>query len=409
MGLFLWIKLNFFRRILQRLEDERLTKKKEDAVSGKRIIQSLHFILSAFPVFGSATATCGESASSNSAIQTRIEILNRIDPELYRQSTKVRQLVDDSLGALNGQPGFIDLTIRFGVTNQTAALLSISSKFPRHPSSAQAIVYLLNIGEDRAVENYFKKNFDASLLEQLVRTSSTKAMDAAIPFLFDRNLESSAAKELLSALCWQKEGAKRVLKALKSSSSEDVSKLARQALVILKQTPWSQIRKGFEELVPSSAIVRSEELPERSELVKRTGNVEQGRIAFRQSRNTCVSCHRVEGFGKNVGPDLSEIGKKLGKDALYEAILDPSAGISVGYEGWEITLESGEEFSGILLGEQDGQITMRNLLGESVVILQEDVSEKRQMRVSIMPSGLDQVISQTDLVNLVEYLSQLGR
>ena len=180
MGLFLWIKLNFFRRILQRLEDERnLIEKKEDAVRGKRIIQSLHFILSALPVFGSATTACGESASSNSAIQTRVEILNRIDPELYRQSAKVRQLVDDSLGALKGQPGFIDLTIRFGVTNQTAALLSISSKFPRHPSSAQAIVYLLSIGEERAVEDYFKKNFEASLLAQLVRTSSTKAMDLA--------------------------------------------------------------------------------------------------------------------------------------------------------------------------------------------------------------------------------------
>ena len=378
-------------------------------MNGKWILQSLHFILSALPVFDSATTACGEAASSHSAIETRMEILNRIDPELYRQSAKVRQLVDDSLGLLKGQPEFIELTIRFGVTNQTALLLSTSSKFPRHPSSAQAIVYLLNIGEYRAVESYFKKNFDASLLAQLVRTSSTKAMDVAIPFLFDRNLDPSAANELLSALCRQKEGAKRVLKALQSSVSEDVSELARQAVVIVKQTPWRQIRKGFEEMVPSSTVARSEELPERSELAKLTGNVEQGRIAFRQSRNTCVSCHRAEGWGKDVGPDLSEIGKKLGKDALYEAILDPSAGISVGYEGWEITLESGEEFSGILLSEQDGQITMRNLLGESVVIPQEDIFEKRRMSVSIMPSGLDQVINQTDLVNLVEYLSQLER
>lgn len=234
-------------------------------------------------------------------------------------------------------------------------------------------------------------------------------MDAAIPFLFDRNLDPSAANELLPALCRQKEGAKRLLKALKSSPHEDVLELARQAVAILKQTPWSQIQKDFEELVPPSIVERPEELPERSELAKLTGDVEQGRIAFRQSQNTCVSCHRVEGFGKDVGPDLSEIGKKLGKDALYEAILNPSAGISVGYEGWEITLDSGEEFSGILLSEQDGQITMRNLLGESVTIPQEDVFEKRQMSVSIMPSGLDQVISQPDLVNLVEYLSQLGR
>lgn len=378
-------------------------------MNGKWIIQSLHFVLFALPVLGSAAMAFGEPASSNSATKTRIEILNRIDPKLYRQSAKVRQLVEDSLSALKGQPEFIDLTIRFGLTNQTALLLSTSGKFPRHPSSAQAIVYLLNIGEERAVGNYFKKNFNASLLARLARTSSTKAMNLAVPFLFDRNLEPSAATELLSALCLQKEGAKRVLKALKSSPHKDVLELARQATIILKQTPWSQIRKGFEELVPDSAVARPEELPKQGELAKRKGDVEQGRIAFRESRNTCVLCHRIEGLGKDVGPDLSEIGKKLGKDALYEAILNPSAGISVGYEGWEITLDSGEEFSGILLSEQEERLTMRNLLGESVIIPQEEVFEKRQMSVSIMPDGLGQMIGQTNLVNLVEYLSQLGR
>lgn len=379
-------------------------------MNGKRIIPSLRFVLFALPVFGLAAMAFDEPASSNSATESRIEILNRIDPKLYRQSAKVRQLVEDSLSALKGQPEFIDLTIRFGLTNQTALLLSTSGKFPRHPSSAQAIVYLLNIGEERAVENYFKKNFNASLLTLLARTASAKAMDLAVPFLFDHNLEPSAATELLSALCRQKEGAKRVLKALQSSPpSEDALELARQAAIILKQTPWSQIQKDFEELVPDSAVARPEELPKQGELAKRTGNVEQGRIAFRESRNTCVLCHRVEGLGKDVGPDLSEIGKKLGKDALYEAILNPSAGISVGYEGWEVTLESGEEFSGILLSEQDGRLTMRNLLGESVIIPQEEVFEKRQMSVSIMPDGLGQMIGQTNLVNLVEYLSQLGR
>lgn len=82
-------------------------------MNGKWIIQSLRFILSALPVFNLATTAGGESASSNSATKTRIEILNRIDPKLYRQSAKVRQLVDDSLSALKGQPEFIDLTIRF--------------------------------------------------------------------------------------------------------------------------------------------------------------------------------------------------------------------------------------------------------------------------------------------------------
>ena len=41
----------------------------------------------------------------------------------------------------------------------------------------------------------------------------------------------------------------------------------------------------------------------------------------------CSKCHQINGTGTDFGPNLSEIGAKLAKKALYETILDPSAGI----------------------------------------------------------------------------------
>ena len=77
--------------------------------------------------------------------------------------------------------------------------------------------------------------------------------------------------------------------------------------------------------------------------MKLTGNALHGAAVFRQENVACIKCHQVNGEGTEVGPNLSEIGTKLGKDALYESILDPSAGISFGFEPWQLTLKNGEE------------------------------------------------------------------
>jgi putative heme-binding domain-containing protein len=55
-------------------------------------------------------------------------------------------------------------------------------------------------------------------------------------------------------------------------------------------------------------------------------------LVFARPDVACITCHRINDKGADLGPALSEIGAKLGKDALYEAILDPSAGIAFGYE-----------------------------------------------------------------------------
>jgi len=47
-------------------------------------------------------------------------------------------------------------------------------------------------------------------------------------------------------------------------------------------------------------------------------------------------------------PDLSEIGTKLGKDALLEAILEPSAGISFGFEAFDFALKDGDDAYGLI-------------------------------------------------------------
>ena len=88
-----------------------------------------------------------------------------------------------------------------------------------------------------------------------------------------------------------------------------------------------------------ASAIRRGLLPPIEELVKRTGDAIEGRILFNTTA-TCVKCHKVDGIGKDVGPDLTEIGSKLSRHALYESILYPSAGISHNYETWTIVTKA---------------------------------------------------------------------
>jgi len=150
-------------------------------------------------------------------------------------------------------------------------------------------------------------------------------------------------------------------------------------------------------------------LPAISELIKMPGNAKRGAEIFRSDAAGCIKCHQVNGEGIDFGPNLSEIGTKLGKDALYEAILDPSAGISFGFEAWQIELKSGDEAYGLIVSDTAEEIAVKSQGSIVTRYKKSDVVKREQQKLSIMPAGLQQTMSTEGLVDLVEYLSSLKK
>ena len=88
--------------------------------------------------------------------------------------------------------------------------------------------------------------------------------------------------------------------------------------------------------LPGAKTAVAKKEPTLTELIALTPNVNNGKTVFAK---TCALCHQVENEGFSFGPALTEIGSKLPKEGQLEAILQPSAGISFGYEGWELTMK----------------------------------------------------------------------
>ena len=158
----------------------------------------------------------------------------------------------------------------------------------------------------------------------------------------------------VSALVKVNDGATGLLSLAKTDRlPDDLKFLAGSEL---RTARWPAVRGEADKLFPAPTAKGNQALPPLAELVKLPGDATRGAAVFRRADVGCINCHQVNGEGVDFGPKLSEIGAKLGKDALGEAVLDPSAGISFGYEAWSLTLKNGDEAFGLIASETEDEI-----------------------------------------------------
>ncbi len=137
------------------------------------------------------------------------------------------------------------------------------------------------------------------------------------------------------------------------------------------------------------------------------GDAEAGRkIFFEKSEVSCLRCHKVNGIGGEVGPDLTGIGKKVKRDYLLESIVDPNKQIAKGYETVVITLTNGLTKIGILKSEDAKEVRLMTAEGQILSIAKTDIDE-RSRGPSAMPSDLVQKLSRSEVRDLVEFLAGL--
>jgi putative heme-binding domain-containing protein len=149
-------------------------------------------------------------------------------------------------------------------------------------------------------------------------------------------------------------------------------------------------------------------LPPIAELIGRPGMADHGReVFFRAGNNSCGGCHRVQGQGQWIGPDLSTIGTKYGKDELLRSILNPSEAVGYNYRSQVVALNDGRVLTGLPIEDGPDRLVLKTAEGQRVTIRPSEVEDRKTSDVSLMPEGLAQTMSDQDLVDLLAFLSAL--
>jgi putative heme-binding domain-containing protein len=149
-------------------------------------------------------------------------------------------------------------------------------------------------------------------------------------------------------------------------------------------------------------------LPSMDALSKLTGDPKAGAAVFRNAAGAnCIKCHQIGDDGNMIGPPLTVIGGKLSKPQLYEAILYPSAAIEMGYETFVVKTKDGEIYSGLKVEDTPDHITIKDTDGKYHDIEPAKIQKMVKQTISLMPEGLNEAMTQQELVNLVEYLTSL--
>lgn len=171
-------------------------------------------------------------------------------------------------------------------------------------------------------------------------------------------------------------------------------------------SPDQEFREAARRLYPLPEGKAGETLPPLTELLERDGDAKNGRLVFNTS-GTCHKCHVVNGIGRAVGPDLSEIGRKLSRQALYESVLFPSAGITHNYESWTLVLANGTAVTGLLAEENADSITIIDNEARRLTYPTAEIDEKLRQTISMMPSDLQKIMTADELTDVVSYLETL--
>lgn len=127
---------------------------------------------------------------------------------------------------------------------------------------------------------------------------------------------------------------------------------------------------------------------------------DRGETAF---RNYCSACHRIDGEGEVIGPNLDGVNVR-GVDRLIEDILDPSRNVDPAFSVTTLRTQGGKTISGIGARLEGGEIVLTDTAGQLHRIPESEVIEQIHSRESLMPAALGAQIPSSEFHDLLEFL-----
>jgi len=313
------------------------------------------------------------------------------------------------LDRVAGTSQFVSLVAKFDMADRYPALVELAIAHPSEQLGVDAVNALIEKKQHSlisAVLNGGDEKTALTMVQALSVSGNGGAVGVLLPIVKNADKPAELRRQATQAVGASRNGAQRLIEMVHQKEID--AQLIPAVAASLHASSVKQIRDEAQKLFPLPPSKDARPLPPISDLVARKGDAARGRTIF-ETTGTCAKCHIVNKQGKDVGPDLSEIGSKLSRTAFFESILFPSAGIAHNYEQYSVVLNDGNVVAGLMTSKTDQAVTIRNAEGINRTIPTGDVDEIVKQKISIMPADLQKLLSEQDLVDVVEYLQTLKK
>lgn len=285
-------------------------------------------------------------------------------------------------------------------------------------------IALAYIKDSRAIQPFLLESLptasprmQSSILQTIRIVRSDLAADAILNLALNPQADPGVRGEALVALSYQ---SGTFCNEVSELLSEDNSVLTETAVAYLcrcqeesteeavaqfvstnpaAKTRWQLCRSG------DSSTDRPTSDEQWQEAVNESGNPVRGKLVFQSVTAQCQSCHKVDGWGSDYGPDLSNIGNSKSAYQLALAILEPSAEIAPEWQGWFVTDNLGTKHLGRQIDVGSNSVELMAISGEFVTY--EQPQSYGPVTSSLMPDGLENTMTRSEFNDLIAYLTSL--
>ncbi len=136
-------------------------------------------------------------------------------------------------------------------------------------------------------------------------------------------------------------------------------------------------------------------------------NPQRGLQVFGSQKAACTACHKAANVGGITGPALKGIGARRSERDLIESILFPNASLVQSYETWKVLTDDGQVINGVLIEDRPDEIVLSGGVDKTFRIPRSSIEEMSRSDQSIMPTGLDKLITDQEFADLVAFLKSL--
>ncbi len=328
-----------------------------------------------------------------------LEAFQRASPEFLKAHPDISERAGSVMLSSKGTVTFVDLVARFNRRDMISHLMDMAAKAPESEAGIRAVAQIIAfedwnpiwkaLADPRRSEPFIKtlgyvnsvhaKNYLTGVVTNESQPETIRLL--AISAMGNSGPQAQELKRLVEQKKLPQEFMAPAIRALTLSPNPDTRMFAasRRHVIVSTNERW-----------PLEKLLDSKPDPTK------------GFAAFQ--KGGCIKCHKIGDQGRDFGPALSAIGKKLTSKQLFLAILKPSETISLGYEGVSVLTDDGKLQSGFVATETKDTLTLRVPGGLKSEIPKSTIEFRKRSNVSLMPQGIDAILSPRELVDVVGWL-----